>query len=165
MASRAAKPAVPAAPAQGGRRRVKALYTIGYQGKTPEQLLELLKANGVEQLVDVRRNALSRKPGFTKKRLAEACGEAGIAYHHLPALGVPKELRPKSNTPAAYARFLAHYAQVLLPAEQATAQQLAALALERSSALLCFEADLNCCHRVPLAEEISRLTGLPVVHL
>jgi uncharacterized protein (DUF488 family) len=69
------------------------LISLGYEGRDAADLIEQLRASGVNALVDVRLTPLSRKPGLSKKRLAAALGEAGIAYVHLPQLGNPKENR------------------------------------------------------------------------
>ena len=69
------------------------LISLGYEGRDAADLIEQLRASGVNALVDVRLTPLSRKPGLSKKRLAAALGEAGIAYVHLPQLRNPKENR------------------------------------------------------------------------
>ena len=56
-----------ASAAPAGRRP---LATIGYEAATVASLLEALRAEGVELLVDVRAVASSRRPGFAKTRLA-----------------------------------------------------------------------------------------------
>jgi hypothetical protein len=43
-----------------------ALFTIGYQGRTLEDSLNVLLTASVTLLCDVRRNPVSRKPGFSK---------------------------------------------------------------------------------------------------
>lgn len=52
------------------------VVSIGYEGKTVAQLL----AQDVKVLVDVRLTPLSRKPGLSKTKLAEALRAAGIDY-------------------------------------------------------------------------------------
>ncbi|MDQ3504076.1 MAG: DUF488 domain-containing protein [Actinomycetota bacterium] len=44
-------------------------------------------------LLDVRLNAISRKPGFSKKRLTAALAAVGIGYRHARALGNPRDNR------------------------------------------------------------------------
>ena len=46
------------------------LFTIGYQAVTQGQVIERLKAAGVQVLIDVRAVAASRRAGFSKKLLA-----------------------------------------------------------------------------------------------
>ena len=49
--------------------------------------LNLLLTNSVTLLCDVRRNALSRRYGFSKSTRSKACEGVGIRYEHLPELG------------------------------------------------------------------------------
>ncbi|MBX9699518.1 MAG: DUF488 domain-containing protein, partial [Acetobacteraceae bacterium] len=65
------------------------LLTIGYEAGTQAGLVAALRAAGATVLADVRAIANSRKPGFSKRSLAAALEEAGIAYWHIPALGTP----------------------------------------------------------------------------
>lgn len=60
---------------------------------TLDSLIERLRAEGVEVLVDIRLNAISRKAGYSKRALAAAVEAAGIRYVHDPRLGNPKENR------------------------------------------------------------------------
>ena len=62
------------------------LLTIGYEGRTLESYLNTLLLEGVTLLCDVRRNAISRKYGFSKNTLARACAGVGIRYEHLPEM-------------------------------------------------------------------------------
>jgi len=65
------------------------LLTIGYEGAVIEDFCATLKAAAVRTLVDVRALPVSRKRGFSKTALGQACAAAGIAYLHLSALGNP----------------------------------------------------------------------------
>ena len=67
--------------------------TIGYEQATQDALLEVLKAAGIQLLVDVRAVAASRRPGFAKRQLAAGAEAAGIGYLHLRGLGTPAEGR------------------------------------------------------------------------
>src|ERR671938_577840 len=63
------------------------IYSVGYEGLTVAGLIERLQQNRIEEVVDVRANPYSRRPGFSRKRLAESLAAAGIAYRHEPLLG------------------------------------------------------------------------------
>src|SRR4051794_15641258 len=69
---------------------MRTIYTIGYEGTDIDRFAATLLAVGIEVLVDVRAIPLSRKPGFSKKRLANRMELEGIAYLHLVDLGDPK---------------------------------------------------------------------------
>ena len=84
-----------------------ALVTVGYEGRTAEELVSAVAEAGVDVLADVRLTPLSRKPGLSKRRLAAALAGAGIKYVHLPALGNPQDNREafRRGDPASRARF------------------------------------------------------------
>ena len=71
----------------------KTLFTIGYEGLTPERLHAALKAADVSLLADVRAVANSRKRGFSKGALKAGLVEAGLGYEHFRSLGTPKSGR------------------------------------------------------------------------
>ena len=54
------------------------IYSIGYEGFEVDGLIEFLMSKGVSMLVDVRLNAVSRKPGWSKFSLLAALEQAGI---------------------------------------------------------------------------------------
>jgi uncharacterized protein (DUF488 family) len=126
--------------------------TVGYEGRTVEELVELLVGNRVEVLVDVRENAVSRKPGFSKRRLAEAVEKAGIAYRHEALLGNPKGNRDafrSGSTALGKRRYLAH----LDNGSAAVFDEVVELAMRKRVALLCFERDEAQCHRACIVEK------------
>jgi uncharacterized protein (DUF488 family) len=143
---------------------VKSLWTIGYEGRTVDELLARLKSNGVGFLVDVRALPLSHKRGFSKNALAKALEGVGIAYAHRPALGTPKSVRTRykrdhdfGTLKAAFDEYLEDQTDSLL--------QLVELVRRRRTCLLCFEADPAVCHRSLVAAAVRRLGGPPAKHL
>src|SRR4051812_7717135 len=72
-------------------------FTIGYTGKTIEAILDLLAANGVRTLVDIRQNPVSMyRPELAKGNLQKLVSGRGIHYAHVPQLGVPRDIRAKA---------------------------------------------------------------------
>lgn len=68
------------------------IFTIGYEGKDIQQFIDMLKNNGVEQVIDVRFSAESQyKPDFSKMILNRELVRAKIKYMHRPDLGIPYE--------------------------------------------------------------------------
>ena len=123
------------------------LWSIGYEGRTPEEFLDVLRKAEVTLVCDVRRNPISRKRGFSKGSLGRALGEAGLRYEHLPELGIASERR-KNLTPAAKEKLFAEYARVDLPKLAKPLAKIAAWVKEGERvALLCFERDPADCHR------------------
>lgn len=80
-------------------------------------------------------------------------------------MGVPSEERQELTDGAAVARLLDRYRTVTLEQQASEVARAAALAREKASALLCFEADPARCHRGPLAERVATLAELPIRHL
>jgi uncharacterized protein (DUF488 family) len=66
------------------------LLTVGYEGRTAEELMGVLTDADMNVLADVRLTPLSRKPGMSKRQLADALTAVGVEYLHLPALGNPR---------------------------------------------------------------------------
>lgn len=74
-------------------QRRAGIYTIGYEDLRIDQLVTKLRENEIETVVDVRLNASSRRPGFSKRGLTTALSAAGIGYLHERDLGNPPENR------------------------------------------------------------------------
>ena len=74
------------------------LFTIGYEGRNIEEYLGLLKKNIVKLVIDVRRNPISRKRGFSKNRMREALSSEGIEYMHFPQLGIESKNRKSADS-------------------------------------------------------------------
>src|SRR4030095_2585940 len=88
------------------------LASIGYEGRTIDELCDVLVANAIDLLVDVRQTPMSRKHGFSKRTLAAALAARSIDYLHLPTLGNPRDNRAPFHGGASLAggrqRSLAH---------------------------------------------------------
>lgn len=141
------------------------LATIGYERSTIPDFIATLKIAQVEILVDVRERAQSRRPGFSKKSLAEALENSGIEYLHLPELGDPKSGRDAArsgNMPL----FLEIYSGVIeAPAAQDALGRLQEIALEKHICLMCFERDQKECHRKIVADNLESRLGIKATHL
>ena len=82
------------------------LFTIGYGGRSIKEYLNLLIRGGVTLLCDVRRNAISRKYGFSKTTLVCSCTGVGIRYGRLPELGIESWRRRGLKTGADFTDLL-----------------------------------------------------------
>jgi len=132
------------------------LFTVGYEGATPESLVRSLRAAGVERVVDVRELPLSRRRGFSKTKLSETLRGAGIEYEHVRALGNPKANRERYDR-GRVAEGARHY-RVHLRNRAATALlDLSASIRTRPTCLLCVERSYTECHRSTLADAIREL--------
>lgn len=146
-----------------------ALLTIGYEGKCLEQYLNQLLQAGVTLLCDVRRNPLSRKYGFSKATLSNACEGVGIRYEHLPELGIASDKRRNLETQKDYDALFAMYEREYLPHQEAAVSLISQWLLreEQRVALTCFEELPHQCHRhcVAKALEGSGSRRLVTIHL
>ena len=131
---------------------------IGYEGLNIFEFIQALHERGVTTLVDVRLNAISRKPGFSKKRLQGAITAAGIKYEHLRALGNPKDNRAGfySTDPDDKAAASSRYHEVLEgEVGKAALARIHELAQDGTVALLCFECNEEKCHRRVILQALA----------
>jgi uncharacterized protein (DUF488 family) len=133
-------------------------FTIGYEGSSLEGYLNRLIQADVKTLIDVRRNPLSRKYGFSKKALSDTLKKLGIAYEHMPELGIASHKRQNLNTQADYDRLLNSYEEQELKQNAKALQNLLNVSLrDKRVAITCFEAHVCMCHRGRVAKAMSAL--------
>jgi uncharacterized protein (DUF488 family) len=142
------------------------LFTIGYEQARSEAVIGELQRAGVGLVVDTRAVAASRRPGFSKRQLAAGLDAAGIGYVHLQKLGTPKEGRDAARS-GHLERLFAIYEKHLAtaPAREQLDELTAIVSAGRPVCLLCYERDVNHCHRRRIAELICERTGAAVEHL
>ncbi len=140
------------------------VFTAGYEGRSLEGFLTDLGAHGVRLLADVREAPISRKPGFSKSALAQALQHAGIDYRHIRALGCPRPIRDAYKQDGDWARYTRAFMKHL-EAQQPAVDELAKLCEDQPTALLCYEADFNRCHRTYVAREVARQSGVQICHI
>ncbi len=144
------------------------LFTIGYEGLSVDAYLNLLVSNNIATLVDVRKNPISMKYGFSKTMLAESAKVAGISYIHISDLGIPSDLRKNLTSPAAYQKLFDFYSLHILPEQQEALERLKGIINDDGRvAITCFEADHQFCHRHKVTEYLKNEHNfqLPIVHL
>lgn len=148
--------------------RPPALYTLGYQGLNIDEFIGRLNKHSIDDLVDVRKNPIPRKPGFSKRRLSETLADHSIRYHHLPDLGIPSSKRRNLDIkrPSTYDSLFAMYEKTILPRSADSVAFVQLLAKTRRVALTCFEADHRFCHRSILSRHIAiQSNAMSVFHL
>lgn len=139
------------------------VFTIGYEQSRPEAVLAALKKAKVQLLVDTRAVAASRKPGFSKRQLAAALGEAGIGYLHLQKLGTPAEGRAAARAGRMDALWRIYDKHLKThDAAEAMDELLAIVNSGQRVCLLCFERDPAQCHRSRIAGIVHERTGVGV---
>lgn len=141
------------------------IVSIGYEGRSVEDVVSALRMAGVRTVADVRLNAISRKAGFSKTRLREALALAGIEYRHMRSLGNAKENRPPFLDGRVEEGRRVFRAALGAPDAAASLAELAGLAHEQVVAVLCFEGDLETCHRKVIIDRLVEATAVPVAVL
>lgn len=132
----------------------------GYEGKSIEDLLDGLREQSIDTVVDVRLTPISRKRGFSKSRLREACASVDVEYLHLRTLGNPKDNRAGfGDLGVAGHEARERYRHEVL-ALDAAERDLSNLARRRDAGerllLLCFEDYQELCHRAEIVRALPQ---------
>jgi uncharacterized protein (DUF488 family) len=134
------------------------LFTIGYEQAKPDAVLTELKRAKVDLLVDTRAVAASRRPGFSKRQLAAALEQAGIAYVHLQKLGTPAQGRAAARSGDLATLWRVYDEHIKTADAQAALDELIALIKSgKRVALLCYCRDPKACHRNRIVANVKRL--------
>jgi uncharacterized protein (DUF488 family) len=143
-----------------------ALFTIGYEQAKSSAVIGELQRAGVGLVVDTRAVAASRRPGFSKRQLAAGLDEAGIGYLHLQKLGTPKEGRDAARGGHLTKLFDIYEKHLATPDARTQLDELTTIVKAgRPVCLLCYERDVDHCHRKRIAQLICERTGATVEHL
>ena len=129
------------------------IYSVGYEGYDLDGLIDNLVSSKVSLVVDVRLNATSRKPGFSKRALRASLGTAGIAYVHEPRLGNPRDNREsfRRDTGSDGRRRMR---EILMNGSAAALGELIEVARSERVAVLCLERDQAHCHREVITDMV-----------
>lgn len=143
------------------------MFTVGHSTRSVEQLINLLKQNGVDLLVDVRTMPRSRtNPQFNTDALPLALEPAGIGYLHLKALGGLRGKAKEGSRNTAWRndsfRNYADYAAT--PPFRDGLRELERLAERHRPAIMCAEAVWWRCHRRIIADYLLT-NGVEVRHI
>ncbi len=144
------------------------LFTIGYEGISLEHYLVKLIKNNVKLLIDVRKNPLSMKFGFSKTLLKKYCNSLGIDYVHYPEVGIDSKQRKNLNAQEDYDDLFKIYSSTTLKNEiEGQEKIIENIFYKKRVALTCFEAEYCQCHRSHLANSISKFPNFnsEIVHL
>ena len=121
------------------------VWNIGYQGRTLEQFIDVLRQAGVTLLVDLWEKPYSRMAGFSKNVLRHGLEAAGIAHR-----GMGATLGGLSCTEDLW---------------KEGCKELAALAQHHAVAMMCLEREASRCHRRKLAAILESQYGIASVSL
>jgi hypothetical protein len=133
------------------------LYTIGHSTRTTRELVDLLRAHGVEQVVDVRTIPKSRhNPQFNRPALTRSLHLTKIGYRHMKALGGLRHARLDSvNLGWRNASFRGYADYMQTEDFAAGLAGLEQLAAQRPTAIMCAEALPWRCHRSLIADALT----------
>ena len=154
------------------------IYTIGHSTRPIGELIDLLSAQQVTQLVDIRRIPRSRhNPQYAQEALRASLAHAGVAYAYSKALGGLRSSSPASrNTASRHTasrntasrnnawrnKSFRGYADYMQTREFRTGvEELVELARTRTTAIMCAEAVPWRCHRSLVADALL-VRGLAV---
>lgn len=140
------------------------IQTIGHSTRSSDELIALLRANGIQLLADIRRFPGSKRyPHFASEAMAKWLPENGIAYLHLPELGGRRKALPDSRNTAWRNEQFRAYADYMASDEfRAAIDRL--VSFEERIAIMCAEAVPWRCHRNLVADELTR-RGIEVLHI
>jgi uncharacterized protein (DUF488 family) len=142
------------------------IWTVGHSTLAGETFNEILLANEIEVLVDVRTYPGSRRyPQFNKSALAESLESIGIKYQHEPRLGGRRTPRKDShNTAWRNAQFRGYADHMETDDFETGIKELLELAERSRTAVMCAEAVWWKCHRSLIADYL-KAAGHTVIHI
>lgn len=133
------------------------IYTCGHSTRTVDALIELLKAHGIESVLDIRTIPKSRHcPQFNQDKLKRSLQRAKIGYRHMKQLGGFRHpLKDSLNIGWVNASFRG-FADYMQTSEfQDGIEKLEKIARKKRCALLCAEAVPWRCHRSLIADALT----------
>jgi uncharacterized protein (DUF488 family) len=142
------------------------LYTVGHSTRSLEDLVAILRAAGVDSLVDVRSVPRSRRhPQFERDALARELPALGIDYRHEKALGGFRRPAPDSpNGGWEHPAFRGYADYMDTPEFVRALARLEGAAGARATCVMCAEAQWWRCHRRLIADAVVARGGR-VLHL
>ncbi len=132
------------------------VMTIGHSTRTPKEFIRLLKAHGVQRVVDVRTVPRSRhNPQFNRSELSPALHSARLHYRYMPGLGGFRRASPDSLNTGWHNASFRGFADYMQTAEfRKNLNQLIKLAKTERIAIMCAEAVPWRCHRSLIADAL-----------
>jgi uncharacterized protein (DUF488 family) len=142
------------------------IWTVGHSTHTAEKFQEILMAQKIQVLVDVRTHPGSRRyPQFNKDALAASLLSVDISYRHEPRLGGRRTPRKDShNTAWQNAQFRGYADHMETEAFEAGIKELLELAETSRTTVMCAEAVWWRCHRGLIADYL-KAAGHTVIHI
>lgn len=143
------------------------LYTIGHSTRSLDELVSVLKAHGIQTLVDIRAFPMSQRlPHFNRESLENQLPKCGVGYVWMKALGgYRKALREDSpHTALRNASFRNYADYTLTPEFEQAMAELVRLADSSRTAYMCAERVYFHCHRMIVSDWLVA-HGHEVLHI
>jgi uncharacterized protein (DUF488 family) len=142
------------------------LWTIGHSTKPIDEFLALLKAHGIQQLIDVRTIPRSRhNPQYNNEALSKSLGDEDLSYKHMPKLGgLRKPKKDSINTGWRNESFRGYADYMQTDGFQRALEELITYGTGKKTAIMCAEALPWRCHRSLIADALT-IRGWEVRHI
>lgn len=130
------------------------VYTIGHSTKTTDQFYALIKAYGIEQVVDVRTIPRSRhNPQFNAPVLSKFLRNRHVGYRHMKSLGgLRHPIKDSLNSAWLNNSFRGYADYMLTKAFRKGFEQLLGIINKKKCVIMCAEALPWRCHRSLIAD-------------
>ncbi len=132
------------------------VFTIGHSTHSIEEFVDILKAHGVELVIDIRTIPKSRhNPQYNSDTLASVLQGYAIGYEHLPGLGGLRHAKKDSiNTAWENASFRGFADYMQTEVFEQSLDTLIEMAEKQPLAVMCAEAVPWRCHRSLIADAL-----------
>lgn len=124
------------------------VFSVGYEGRSLAEFVDILQEAGVKRLLDVREVASSRRAEYRKASLEKVLTAVGIEYRHVAEAGNPYRHQKHDIDLCleAYRGYLQKNPSVLTSVSKALGRT--------PVAVLCYERAHESCHRSVLLEAL-----------
>ena len=142
---------------------VKTLFTIGYAGRTPVEVIALLKRHKITALCDVRSTPYSgRHPQFNRESFSEI-----LNAHEIDYVFLGDELGARPGDPSCYINGKADHLKIIDTNLFKNGLKRVRRGMQNGyvPALMCSEKDPLTCHRAILICRSLRGQGIDMLHI
>ncbi|GEM_PF-3604825 len=138
------------------------LWTISYDGRSADELVQKLRENGIERVVHIGSVAQDLDGSSLEERLAEQLRVEGIEFVHIEGVGEPPQFRGiaadrgREELTAAFNAYLSRRTEEM--------DRLRKMAEERPTAILCYLQGEQACQGSVMVQ-LLQVQGTPIKNL
>lgn len=144
---------------------MKKIFTIGYTQKSAKVFFETLVKNKIDVVADIRVSNTGQLAGFTKKAdLQYFLSLFGISYVYWSDLAPTREVRDRYLESKNWLEYESSYKDLIEERKSLKNLDISEFK-EKNVVLLCSEPKADNCHRKIVAEAISKMLKIEIVHL